>query len=292
MRREMSSYDVVLDVSEGDSFATIYGWKRFAKMVTSKVAAGRSDATLVLCPQTLGPWESPIARSSARWAARRAVCTWARDTESVERAKAAGLRDVALSSDLAFAQSMPKGAEHDIGYDVLLNVSGLLWSPNRHVDHSDYRQLVRRLIRQVLDADLSLGLVPHVVAPGQTDDDVEVAHDLASEWRGTEVVTSSTLAHLRAVMRQSRLLVGSRMHACLNALSVGTPAVALGYSDKFSSLFADLAWEHVVDLRFAGQTFALDLPAMLSTDVSQAAERSREIGRRKVECFLREVSEL
>jgi polysaccharide pyruvyl transferase WcaK-like protein len=39
------------------------------------------------------------------------------------------------------------------------------------------------------------------------------------------------------------------MHACLNALSVGTPAIPLAYSRKFDSLMRDLGWEHTVDLR-------------------------------------------
>jgi len=39
------------------------------------------------------------------------------------------------------------------------------------------------------------------------------------------------------------------MHACLNALSVGTPAVPLAYSRKFEPLLAGLGWNHTVDLR-------------------------------------------
>ena len=39
------------------------------------------------------------------------------------------------------------------------------------------------------------------------------------------------------------------MHACLNALSVGTPAIPLAYSRKFEPLLADLGWRSVVDLR-------------------------------------------
>ena len=44
-------------------------------------------------------------------------------------------------------------------------------------------------------------------------------------------------------------MIGSRMHACLNALSVGTPAIPLAYSRKFAPLLGDLGWAHVVDLR-------------------------------------------
>jgi polysaccharide pyruvyl transferase WcaK-like protein len=39
------------------------------------------------------------------------------------------------------------------------------------------------------------------------------------------------------------------MHACLNALSVGTPAIPLAYSRKFEPLLDDLGWRATVDLR-------------------------------------------
>ena len=39
------------------------------------------------------------------------------------------------------------------------------------------------------------------------------------------------------------------MHACLNSLSVGTPAIPLAYSRKFAPLLADSGWTRCVDLR-------------------------------------------
>jgi polysaccharide pyruvyl transferase WcaK-like protein len=38
------------------------------------------------------------------------------------------------------------------------------------------------------------------------------------------------------------------MHACLNALSMGTPAIPWAYSRKFAPLMSDLGWDLSVDL--------------------------------------------
>ncbi len=41
------------------------------------------------------------------------------------------------------------------------------------------------------------------------------------------------------------VLIGSRMHAAIAALSAGVPAMPLGYSDKFVSIFSELGYPDV-----------------------------------------------
>jgi hypothetical protein len=46
------------------------------------------------------------------------------------------------------------------------------------------------------------------------------------------------------------MFIGSRMHACIAALSQGVPTVGLAYSDKFRGVFESLGLERLVaDLR-------------------------------------------
>jgi colanic acid/amylovoran biosynthesis protein len=70
------------------------------------------------------------------------------------------------------------------------------------------------------------------------------------------VVIPEQLEDVRRTVASARVVIGSRMHACLNALSVGTPAVPLAYSRKFEPLLADLGWAHTVDLRTAADPAA------------------------------------
>ena len=44
------------------------------------------------------------------------------------------------------------------------------------------------------------------------------------------------------------LLIGSRMHATIAALSSGTAVVPVAYSRKFEGLFGGVGYKHVVDL--------------------------------------------
>ena len=73
------------------------------------------------------------------------------------------------------------------------------------------------------------------------DNDVPAIRELAAELGGdVEIVLPQDLDEVRAVTASAAVVVGSRMHACLNALSTGTPAVPLAYSRKFDPLLRDL----------------------------------------------------
>ena len=62
------------------------------------------------------------------------------------------------------------------------------------------------------------------------------------------------------------------MHACLNALSLGVPAVPMAYSRKFAPLLEDLGWRHTVEVSGSGEGVAHavieQLPLAESDDVA------------------------
>lgn len=281
--REIASYDAVIDVGEGDSFASIYGWKRFGKVLSTKVLAHRSGRTLVLAPQTLGPWQGWLATRAARFVLGRAQGVWARDSRSLERARRAGVTNVSLASDLVFAieeGSSDSGPNRAAG-DVLLNVSGLLWNHNDHVDSESYRQLITSTIEAVQRDGRRVRLLVHVSSPGTRDDDGVVADELSRRYSLT-VVAPDSLVEMRAAITEAGLVVGSRMHACLNAISLGVPTLPLAYSDKFAPLFEDLGYKHVRDLRIPRTVEAADIVSMVEDarmreDARKARLRGREL---------------
>jgi polysaccharide pyruvyl transferase WcaK-like protein len=91
-----------------------------------------------------------------------------------------------------------------------------------------------------------------VLESDNPDSDIHAIAELRSERSGTlEAVTPAGLEDVRRTVASARVVLGSRMHACLNALSTGTPAVPLAYSRKFGPLLGDLGWARSVDLRTA-----------------------------------------
>ncbi len=242
----LRQFDLVVDTRSGDSFADIYGMWRLTIMSGVSDLVSRAGVPLVLGPQTIGPFDSRRGRRVASRTLRSAALVMARDTASARCAEELGRPVDVLTSDVVFAIDVP---DREPTYDVLLNVSGLLWNPNRLVDHEMYRVTVRTVAEQLQAAGRRVTLLAHVLDSAYADNDVPAVQELAALTPGVDVAVPTDLDDVRRMVAGAEVVVGSRMHACLNALSCGTPAVPLAYSRKFESLLADLGWVDVVDLR-------------------------------------------
>ncbi|MBI9116200.1 polysaccharide pyruvyl transferase family protein [Sanguibacter suaedae] len=288
IKSKVRRYDVLVDTGAGDSFTDIYGLKRLLFIAYAHHVARRLRVPLVMAPQTFGPFDTRIGRALGRRSARQAVCAIARDDKSARYAEEQLGRAVdATTTDVVFL--LPRESP-GTGHDVVVNVSGLLWFASDHVDCEYYRQQVVTLVRGLLEAGREVTLLPHVVHSPSGNDDVDASRalvELLGADSGVRTVVPESLAEARQVLASAQVAVGARMHACLNALSQGVPAVPWAYSRKFAPLMARLGWSYLVDLRdggdAAGQTLALILDpqasARMSEDVTQvgeAAERELE----------------
>ena len=241
------TFDLVLDTRAGDSFADIYGLRRLATMSAMAELVRKAGVPMVMGPQTIGPFGTVRGTRMARWSLRRATIVMARDSDSARESSRLGREVDALTTDVVFALAVPQVQK---SRDVIFNVSGLLWSENPHVDSTRYQNVVTEICRSVVAGGRQLTLLSHVLDSDLADNDVPAAKDLAARLGGTvEVVVPRSLEEVREVLASGAIVAGSRMHACLNALSVGTPAVSLAYSRKFEPLMRDLGWDHGIDLR-------------------------------------------
>lgn len=254
-------FDLVLDTRAGDSFADIYGRPRLQQICQMAEFVRACGVPLVLGPQTIGPFETRIGRWMGAASLRRASMVMVRDSVSAASAVALGRSAEVLTTDVVFAMDQPEAAG---ARDVLLNVSGLLWTSDDHGSAQNYRDAVRTLIRGLQDRGRTVTLLSHVLDSGFPDNDEPTARTLQDEFQ-LEHVVPTDLDNLRAVAKGAALVIGSRMHACLNALSVGTPAIPLAYSRKFRPLLADLGWSHVVDL-YETERPAEDVLGILDTE--------------------------
>ncbi|WP_104091168.1 polysaccharide pyruvyl transferase family protein [Arthrobacter sp. GMC3] len=247
MQKWLSGFDVVVDTRSGDSFADIYGLQRHAIMTAVAACALRARVPLILGPQTIGPFNTLRGRLLARCSLWGVKILMARDTESAAEAARLGRAVDVLTTDVVFALDIPQVGKTR---DVILNISGLLWNENPHVDFRSYRNSIARLHDLMLARGRRITVMAHVLDSGNSDNDVPAIHEFIESSRSSaEIVIPTGLDDVREVVASGNVVIGSRMHACLNALSVGTPAIPLAYSRKFEPLFRGLGWEHTVDLR-------------------------------------------
>ncbi|TDS82632.1 polysaccharide pyruvyl transferase family protein [Nesterenkonia aurantiaca] len=246
LKRKLRQYDLIVDSGAGDSFTDIYGLRRLAWMYNAHRLSAGLGVPVALGPQTVGPFNTRLGRAMGRSMLQNAAQVHVRDGVSATYAEdELNVVPDAKSTDVVFALPQPTSGQH---HDVLLNVSGLLWQPNNHVDSARYRSLIFGLISGLKRQGRTVTLLSHVIENPRPDNDAPVSRELGDEL-GLNIVIPKSLEHARAAVGSAQLVIGSRMHACLNALSTGTPSIPLAYSRKFAPLMADIGWPHVFDLR-------------------------------------------
>lgn len=247
MHEYFQRFDLVWDTRSGDSFADIYGFERHLTMCLVHEFARQAGTPVVMAPQTIGPFHDLRSKLLARRTLRRSDYVVSRDPVSTEVAKRLGREVDRTTADLVFGIDPPSVGDRR---DVLLNVSGLLWHKNPHVDAASYRTLVANLVERLRAEGRDVALLAHVLDSSVSDNDVIAIRDLASGLPDdVEIVVPKDLDDVRSIIAGSRVVIGSRMHACLNALSVGVPAVPLAYSRKFAPLLESVGWTELFDLR-------------------------------------------
>ncbi len=281
MMEWLASFDVYWDTRSGDSFADIYGFDRHLTMSLIHEFAAQAGVQCVMAPQTIGPFSRwPSNRLAAR-NLKRSSLVFARDPKSADAAAALGRPVDALTTDLVFAIDPPA---HTAPRDVVLNISGLLWQPNPHVDYEEYRRSVRLVIEGLRSDGRSITLLPHVIASADPDSDIAAVETIHAEYdREFELCTPTDLDDARSILAAAQVVIGARMHACLNALSTGTPAIAMAYSRKFRPLLAELGWDEVVEIRDASSTSSAVLAAVRSPGLAERALHAQATGRAHID---------
>ena len=279
MKDWLEGFDLVWDTRSGDSFSDIYGSHRHSVMSAVHEFAVQAGRPVVMAPQTIGPFTSVSGRMLGRRSLRRSALVFARDPVSAAAAAALGRPVDAVTSDLAFAIAPPERTA--ARRDVILNVSGLLWQDNPHLDARAYREAVTAIVRMLLANSRSVALLPHVLDSHDRDNDAPAVDALTAEFGSDlEAVAPRDLDEARAIIAGSNVLIGARMHACLNALSTGVPAIAMAYSRKFAPLFDAIGWPYSVPATASGTESAARVLEILAVPtLGEWAHRAQARGR-------------
>ena len=304
LRRWAKGCDVVLDISAGDSFADIYGARRFVYNVLAKFAVYLSRTPMIMSPQTIGPFNRSWARFAAGFMMRRANVVIARDNLSTDYLAQFKLKNNMEATDVAFRlpyveQAAFPGSKTHVG----INVSGLLYNggytrSNDFGLKSDYKAFTRQLIAGIVaNPDNQLHLIGHVNSETmQVEDDYRVAESLAQEFPGTIVAPRfANPSEAKTYISRLSFFCGARMHACIAAFSSGVPVVPIAYSRKFIGLFGTLGYKHVADCKSqSSDEMIMLIMASLANRKALKTEvdRGRKLAEQKLDIYesvLREI---
>lgn len=264
---------IIGSLAGGDSFSDIYGMRRLIYVGLPQILVLAMGKPLTVLPQTLGPFKSRLARIFGGFILRHADQVYARDQQSLEEvrplmgARRSKLRcgyDMAFRLDAVAPAALPEWVDRGArsGVVVGLNVSGLLYRGGYSQDNmfglrADYRELLRGLIRYfAIERGAEVVLIPHVLGDeASIESDPAACKSLLREMKDLcpgklWLVDGNYDQHqTKYLIGQCDFFLGSRMHACIAALSQGVPAVGLAYSRKFSGVLSSVGVQDlVVDL--------------------------------------------
>jgi polysaccharide pyruvyl transferase WcaK-like protein len=259
--RALANADLVADLS-GISFVD---GRRFPVMVYNALVVmiplllGRP---VVKCSQAMGPFRTPVNRWLAKAVLPRlaAVCPRGDATERHLREQL-GLDNLVPAADLAFTMRVPDDVRERMR-SRLAAVPGpyLVVSPSQVVDtyctrHGiDYPAIMAEFIATA--AERTGHTVVMIAHSAQPDAGVNHMNDLplCREIYGRLGTTDRVVffdedllpTELRAVISSGALLVTSRFHAMISALTERTPLLVIGWSHKYAEVLtpfglADLA---------------------------------------------------
>jgi len=258
---ELKSSDMIWDISEGDSFSDIYGAKRFIKHSLTKLIALNMKVKLVIMPQTLGPFEKGWVKKIAKFILKKADKVFVRDeiSKRVVNENLKVQREVKYIPDMAFYMN-PDNNVHinkfveDVNHvKIGVNVSALLYNggysgKNMFNLKCDYKNLVEKIIENLSSMDnVEIILIPHVMTTDfEVEDDFRVSKKIVEKIKKDRNIKIKTIDkfykedEIKAIISGCDFFIGSRMHACIGAISTCVPTVPIAYSRKFIGIWDKL----------------------------------------------------
>jgi len=275
--RELDDCDFVGNINGGDSFSDIYGLGRLVLGLIPTAIIILLGKKLVLLPQTYGPYNSPFASIIARRVIIKSSTVLCRDRESMKLIKdQLGVhmndRQIAFCPDVAFTlpSVFPSKLEIFPPTDTFskvpfvgININGLMFQggytgKNMFGLRYEYKTFILNLIEKIMtETDCLIALIPHTYGEqGNVNSDPEAArliYEILKDKcknRLYMVTGEYDPFEIKGIIGHCDFFIGSRMHACIAAISQSVPTAAIAYSKKFSGVFESIGLEHmVVDAR-------------------------------------------
>lgn len=262
---------------------------------------------VVKMPQAVGPFAKPLNRIAARCMLPRCAMVWARGgrtAEHLDRSGFPGLR-YAQADDIAFnfdgAWSLTREAVTELpatlrAIDALRAESGIsgiigicpssVLAVQARRDGGRYEPALVQLVCDLTVAGFGVVLFPNATRAGAGD--AERNNDLPLMRRIREGCEMAAIARvplqadfdvnaagIKQIIAATDVLLVSRFHAMVGALSLGVPTVVLGWSHKYAEVMARFGLDGaVMDYKQLG---AGDLLASVHSVFEQRRQLRAEI---------------
>lgn len=227
--------DALLDAS-GFAFGDQWGvtqCRRSARVFSGYANQGKP---VVLLPQAFGPFARPGMAETAAAALELADLIFARDEESLEHVRQLSLRKPVISLAPDFTNLLEPEPERVAAGSMVVIPNARMVDMTESAIGSAYPTFLQSCIRAARDRHVQVTILVHEAA------DRALAANLvpmSDDGIRTIPVVNPRLA--KAIVGGAAMVVSSRYHGLVNALSQTVPAAGTAWSHKYSHLFTEYA---------------------------------------------------
>jgi polysaccharide pyruvyl transferase WcaK-like protein len=223
----------VLDAS-GFAFTDQSGPRAARHLVTRMNRRRRRRQPLICMPQAFGPFRKIEVAQWTRRLIQRASLVCARDNQSL-----AELRTLADTPVLRRFPDFTAGVASAPCAAIRLPEPFVALVPNqRMVEKGPSAQAYYAFLRHAVTSLRAHALNPVFVLHDQAKDR-QVLTRLGADGHDLPVLEHSDPRVLKWMLGRAQLVIGSRFHALVGALSQGIPCIGAGWSHKYPELFAE-----------------------------------------------------
>jgi polysaccharide pyruvyl transferase WcaK-like protein len=264
--------DVILNICGywcGDPWGALWSQK-----AGERIAAWKENGkTIILLPQTFGPFEDPQLRTFARSLIGQCDLVCVRDRKS-----AAYLDDLDTHADiLPFpdytidVEPVPSNTfqPHQRSVAIIPNLRMIDKTPTEK--SAAYIPFLHRCIAMLQERSLQPFLLIH------EEKDMFFADALQASHPELPVVTEPDAQKTKWIIGQSRAVISGRYHGILNALYQNLPVLATGWCHKFPALMAE--WgipEQLIDVRCTDDVLQESLTRLLDGSVKDMSGMQKQ----------------
>ncbi|NQU26368.1 MAG: polysaccharide pyruvyl transferase family protein [Candidatus Nealsonbacteria bacterium] len=265
--------DAVLDAS-GFAYGDQHGPGPCEKLAACAKRWKKQGKKVVLLPQALGPFTAAYVRTAFRRAYDCVDLVYARENVSYQHVKQLVGRD----DRLRLAPDFTNLVEGHLPPDCECKPRQACIVPNSRMIEKTEAQESRRYVPFLAECISELGqkgIESYILIHDTASDEPLVEQLQAAVGRPLPVVREPDPARLKGILGSAYVVVGSRFHALVGALSQGVPSLSTSWSHKYEMLFDDYRCPEMVLPVTASREKIREAVAGVSDEPSRSAVLDR-----------------
>jgi len=271
--------DVVLDAS-GFSYGDQWSDVILQQVANEVVRLKKENKKYIFMPQSLGPFTRANNKKYAQKVFANASLVFARETPSYTHVVA--LLDNALhvhqSPDFTNLLEPTFYDEYKRFDDYIIIVPNSKMLSKKNKDQW-WRDNYVLTLASLANKSLALGEKVLILNHSGADD-ASLCAEISSCLTATvEIVEPEDALRVKALIARGKLVISSRFHGCVSALSQAVPCIATGWSHKYQELFAEY---DSADLLLSSGVSGNELEQILESCLAHLADKKRELEKHAV----------